>query len=136
MDYLRQRIAERRAHIGDLKRQMELASAELRAYEDALAHIGGASGSNHELVATTTRPPPPPSHWPSVIAALGRRGDSFTIDDVVAELSTLGKTPLRKSIRSKLTELVKEKKVQRISDGVFTVPEPDSDAANEPSTED
>ena len=131
--YLRQRITEREAHIADLKRQIELASAELRAYEDALEHIGDgalktprleAEGTTANSGARSRRPPPPapPSHWPAILATLGRRSDQFTIDDVVAELAILRKSTTRKSVRAKLTDLVKDKKVIRLSDGVFTVP--------------
>jgi hypothetical protein len=136
-DYLRQRIRERQAQIADLKRQLDLANAELRAYEDALDHSEGepakASGNGVGYPPSDARrlPPQPPSHWPGIIATLARRGETFTTDDVMQELANLGKTIERKSARSKLTELVKSGKVIRLSDGVFTVPGRMEDSAGE-----
>lgn len=144
--YLHQRIRERQARIGELKREIELASAELRAYEDALQHsdevVGRASQPGTDVAVVPEKaapsrrlPPPPPSHWPGIIATLARRGDKFTIDDVVAELATLRKPNTRKSVRAKLTDLVKEKRIARVSDGVFTaVPSIASDSTTTPAT--
>lgn len=118
-EYIRQRIEERRGQIASWQRQIELASAELRAYEDSLDHFGGEEAPRPKSTHRSS-PPPPPAHWPGIIATLGRRGDSFTIDDVAAELAALGRTGQRKSIRSKLTELVKSGVLRRITDGVFS----------------
>jgi hypothetical protein len=129
--YLKRRIAERQTQIADLQRQIELVSAELRAYEDALAHSAEGGSAAEALMSNRSArlPPPPPSHWPGIIATLSRRGENFTIDDVMGELGVLRKNSSRKSVRAKLTDLVKEKKIQRLSDGVFTVPKEASAAS-------
>src|SRR5262245_32665815 len=124
-DYLRQKIDQTRTLLEAKLQDVAALRGQLQAYEDALRHSvpPGATAANAAPVAAVNelRPqgPSPNAYWANLIADLALQGDRFTINDVVRELTRLGKTLERKSVRAKLTEFVKQGMVIRIQEGVF-----------------
>ena len=68
-------------------------------------------------------PPVPEGHWPGVLSRIKARKNIFTTVDAVEEIAANGKILARKSIRSRLSELVKDGVIVRVGDGVYSFPE-------------
>ncbi|HEX4158340.1 MAG TPA: hypothetical protein VHY79_07675 [Rhizomicrobium sp.] len=127
-DYINQQIATRRARLAeiegtwkDLDSERTALRAEIRAYEDVLAHseerasTPRANGAHPENIPDASDG----YYWNDLVARLGAEGAKFTTDDVARELKKLGKPIQRKSMRAKLYVLAKKKRIRRIKDGVY-----------------
>jgi hypothetical protein len=120
--YLRHKIDETRVRLEAAQQEVAALKGQLSAYKDALAHDERANSTKQAVPEIQAGPPPEPvGYWSKLIETLARRADQFTIDDVVREIAALGKKIERKSVRARLTDLVKDGVLIRISDGVFRV---------------
>jgi len=130
------KVAETRALIADLKRQLDRAEAKLEAYLE-FDDEGAGDPARHKPVENT---PPKTRHSaktskgrfkPGVVSAAWqaslnnlKRHPSFTTDDIVRELAAHGYEPPRPIIRGRLSELAQSGKIKRIADGQFQFPVP------------
>lgn len=128
METIEQAIAERRAQLAAAQHQVAIISAELRAYEHALLLSSPASSAAQRGAGQRIAPAPVGAsrlalsgtgHWPQIITTLSRSKIRFTTDDVEAETKVRGISIIRKSIRSKLTELVKDGTLVRVTAGQY-----------------
>jgi predicted HTH transcriptional regulator len=120
--YLENKVRERQVRLLTLQRELDMVTAELRAYEDALRHTQGRSTTVQQETTQLHQDEleaEPSGHWVKIVGQLSKQ-PRFTTDDVEQEFEKLGLKIQRKSIRSKLAVLVKEGKLHRHSDGVFS----------------
>lgn len=140
--YLHERVQERRSRLiglqrdlAAIQREIDLATGELRAYEDALRNAPGLdwsptsarrSGDDksavvkaHESVSGDDQAYRA-GHWSDIISHMIATRPRFTTDDVEKEMRDRGHEIQRKSIRSKLATLVNTGKLTRLSEGVFS----------------
>jgi hypothetical protein len=113
-------LAERRAalaaELAAVDQDDRILAAEQRAYEDALAHVGP------KPLSPATRPEQA-GHWPAALDALREAGKGeFTTDDAIEALKRVGHVIKRKSVRSRMTELVRDGQVVRVAEGLYRFP--------------
>lgn len=134
-DYLKHKVQETQTRLDAVLREAAILEGQLQAYKDALAHgqsqtsqandfefvVPGVIRAKRIPAAAPSKQSPAHAYWKTLFADMTRDQNRFTIDDVVGELRRVGKKLERKSIRAKLTDLVKVGYLIRIQDGVFKV---------------
>jgi Fe2+ or Zn2+ uptake regulation protein len=96
----------------------------LRQNGTLVRHGDGYAHKRHDYTEHAKARPAPGSwsqHWDFVLIAVTSQGDTFTTDQIMQQYAAIGVPVLRRSVRSKLADLVVAKRLVRISEGRFKV---------------
>ena len=115
---LQQRIDERRNELAALEARRVIITAEIRAYEDALALIGDQSPQSQPTMQRSFRRQS--GQWPAILEALAKKHPvKFDLDAVERIAAEVGAEPTRGGIRSKMAALTDQGTLERVGFGEF-----------------
>jgi hypothetical protein len=128
-EYLTSKVAESRTRVADLRNQLIAAEAELRAYEDALAHSSAATSIKHKINDHTApsieRPATIPSEmtpgWRKVLCRVSENGKSFDAADITEAASLEGVPAKMTNARSQIYQWQNKHLIQRVRKGKYRV---------------
>jgi hypothetical protein len=107
-----------------LDKQIDAARTRLEAFQQSLALVTGrptvaphvtANGRIRQVIHD-------PDPWEDALAAMRRKGGSFTTDEIFDQAKSGGSDIDRVKARSRLAHLVDRKRLTRVEDGVFEFP--------------
>lgn len=132
-DYIESKVADGRKTVGELQRKLLTAEAELRAYEDMLAHLPAAEagprasapngsrfvGLDRAIERGSAIPSEMTAGWRAVLIQVGGRGQSFNAADIAIAASEQNVPAKMTNARSQLYQWQKKKMVVRVRKGQY-----------------
>lgn len=120
---LKQSYADAELAVIACKHSIDVAEAELSAYETALTYLD-PKAAPLKLTRTRAVSPMAQGTWAKVLVSLDKSGlKQFRYNDILTKAHEMGLSPQKGNVRALMMNLVKDGRCQRIEDGVFALTE-------------